>query len=199
MHISFIRSKRIHRSRSGQALIESAIMIPFVLTIIFNAINYGYFFYVAQNMSAAVHSGALYSMMGGSSTYGGAYPAAGTSASDVNGVANLVYQDMQGALPGAAANASVRVCSPSVGTTLTGTVTTTNCSAVLGPSTTFPAVDPDPENPNFLLNRVDVAYTFNPLIPGAPFSAVLLFIPNCSLVSGSVSCTFKAHVSMRAM
>jgi Flp pilus assembly protein TadG len=185
--------------RSGQALIESAIIIPFVLTVIFNAVNYGYFFYVAQNMSAAVRSGALYSMLGGSSTYGGPYASAGTSATDINGVANLVYQDMQGALPGAAANASVRVCSPSVGTTVTGTVTTTTCSAVFGPSVTFPPVDPDPENPNFLLNRVDVAYAFSPLIPGAPFSAVLLFIPNCSLVSGSVSCTFKSHVSMRAM
>jgi Flp pilus assembly protein TadG len=199
MQISIFRSKRIHRSRSGQALIESAIMIPFVLMIIFNAINYGYFFYVAQNMSAAVRSGALYSIMGGATPYGGSPAPVGASASDINGVANLIYQDMQGALPSSGSTASVRLCSTSVGTNGTGAATKTTCSSVIGPSATFPAIDADPESPAFLLNRVDIAYSFSPLIPGAPFGAILLGTPNCTLSGGNVTCAFKAHVSMRVM
>jgi hypothetical protein len=197
MKISIIRSKRIHRSRSGQALIESAIMIPFVLMIIFNAINYGYFFYVAQNMSAAVRSGALYSILGGATPYGLAPPAIGSSASDLNGVANLVYQDMKDVLP-ASANAMVRLCSSANGTTGTGASKKTNCTTI-GSGASFPAVDADPEAPTFLLNRVDVAYSFTPLIPGAPFGAILLGTPNCSLAAGTVTCAFQSHVSMRVM
>ena len=205
MRIRTHRSLRIHRSRSGQALIESAIMIPFVLMIIFNAINYGYFFYVAQNMAAAVRSGGLYSIMGSSTPFMSAYPGAGSSATDITGVANLVYQDMLGALPSASTNASVRVCSPKVGTTTTAGITYSSCTS-FGPSATFSAIDADPEAPgtsataaNFLLNRIDVAYQFSPLIPGAPFGAVLLGTPDCALSGGNITCTFKAHVSMRAM
>jgi Flp pilus assembly protein TadG len=210
MHISIFRSKKFHRSRSGQALIESAIIIPFVLTIIFNAINYGYFFYVAQNMSAAVRSGALYSILGGATPYGGSPAKVGTDATDITGVANLIYQDMQGALPSADTRASLRLCSSSVGTAVTAGITKTTCSQIDGsavtPAASFPAVDADPEAPNtgvatagFLLNRVDVEYQFNPLIPGAPFGAILLGTPNCALSGGSVVCTFKTNVSMRVM
>lgn len=192
-------SRKLYRRSSGQALIESALIIPFVLAIILNAVNFGYFFYVAQNMSAAVRSGALYSILGASTPYGGAYASPGTSASDVNGVANLIYQDMLGALPASGANASVRVCSPSVGTNGAGASKKTTCSSVFGTAVTFPTIDADPEAPNFLLNRVDISYSFSPLIPGTPFGAVLLTSPNCVLSNGSVVCTFQSHVSMRAM
>jgi hypothetical protein len=199
------RSRKLRRSHSGQALIESALIIPFVLAIILNAVNFGYFFYVAQNMSAAVRTGALYSIMGGATPFGGAPPSVGT-ASTVTGIANLVYQDMLGALPSADTNASVRVCSSSVGTAVSGGITRTTCSAVLGPAVTFPAVDADPEAPGtsstaagFLLNRVDVSYSFTPLIPGTPFGAVLLASPVCALSGGNITCTFQSHVSMRVM
>jgi hypothetical protein len=203
MHISIFRSK-FYRSRSGQALIESAIMIPFVLMIIFNAINYGYFFYVAQNMNAATRSGALYSILGGATPSLLALPLPGSNAADITGVANVIYQDMKGALP-ASGNAVVRVCSSTAGspagTTGTGASTITKCTTLdpAGLSPTFPAVIPDPEAPSFLLNRVDISYTFSPLIPGAPFGAILLAGSNCALAGGNVSCTFKSHVMMREM
>ena len=205
MRIRTHRTRQFHRSRSGQALIESAIIIPFVLMVIFNAINYGYFFYVAQNMAAATRSGALYSIMGSSTPYMSAYPGAGSSATDITGVANVVYQDMLGALPSASSNASVRVCSPAVGTTTSASIVYSSCTS-FGPAATFPAINYDPEAigtsasaAGFILNRVDINYTFTPLIPGAPFGAVLLGTPDCSLSGGNVSCVFKAHVSMRAM
>ena len=195
------QSIRIHRCRSGQALIESAIIIPFVLMIIFNAINYGYFFYVAQNMSAATRSGALYSILGGATPGLLTLPSPGASSSDITGVANVVYQDLLGALP-SSGNAVVRVCSLTAGTpTGTGASTITACTTLdpagLGP--TFPAVTPDPEAPTFLLNRIEISYSFSPIIPGAPFGAILLAGSNCSLVSGSVTCTFSSHVMMREM
>src|SRR5512146_791184 len=52
------------RRSSGQALIETALLMPFMLALIFNAVNFGYFFYVALNISSAGRSGVLYAMLG---------------------------------------------------------------------------------------------------------------------------------------
>lgn len=195
-------SRKLHRRSSGQALIESALIIPFVLAIILNAVNFGYFYYVAQNMTAAIHSGALYSILGSATPGAPGLPSPGTS-SDATGIANLIYQDMLGALP-SSATAAVRVCSITANlttpTTGTGANTKTNCSTI-DPSGTavFPSIDADPQAPAFLLNRVDVAYTFSPLIPGTPFGAVLLANPVCSSSGGNITCSFQSHVSMREM
>ena len=192
-------SRKLHRRSSGQALIESALIIPFVLAIILNAVNFGYFYYVAQNMSAAVRTGALYSIIGGATPGAPGLPSPG-AASDITGVANLIYQDMLGALP-SSGNAAVRVCSITAGSgtgiTGTGAATKTQCTTI--GTATFPAIDADPEAPTFLLNRVDVAYSFSPLIPGTPFGAVLLANPVCTTSGAGITCTFQSHVSMREM
>jgi len=57
----------------------------------------------------------------------------------------------------------------------------------------------DPEAPNFMLHRVDVTYTFSPLIPGTPFGLALLPMTACSVSGGNVLCTFHRQVSMRVM
>ena len=197
--VSFMRNRKHRNNRSsGQALIESAILIPFLLGVIFNAINFGYFYYVAQNLTAATRSGALYSILGNATPLGTAPPAPGSETTQTS-VSYLVYQDMLGALPASGTKASVRVCSGVLGTTGTGTSTKAVCSSVYGPAFTFPAIEADPEAPTYILNRIDVAYEFKPLINGTPFGLVLLATPVCSSSSGTISCTFQRHVSMRVM
>ena len=209
--VSFMHNRK-HRGRrrsSGQALIESAILIPFLLMLVFNAINFGYFYYVAMNMSAATRSGALYAILGPdtpvdtSSMFTGSFaPAATTTqckgATDCS-VAYVVYQDMLGSLPSAAANASVQVCSQSFGTSGTGATLKATCTSA-GTATFTGGAPSDPEagTANFILHQVDVKYTFSPLIPGTPFGAILLATPTCTATS-PITCTFHRKVLMRAM
>jgi len=196
-------SKKVsfRKSSSGQALIESAILIPLLLAIVFNAINFGYFYYVALNMSAATRSGALYSILGANTpvntatTFSGPYAPAGTT-STTGSVSYIMYQDMAGALASAATTASIQVCSQSVGQP-TGTPQTAPCTN-FGPATFTGGAASDPEAPDFVLHQVDVKYTFKPLIPGTPFGAILLATPACTS-SGTITCTFHRKVLMRAM
>jgi hypothetical protein len=197
---------RFRNRSSGQALIESALLIPVLLAIIFNGVNFGYFYYVALNMSSAARSGALYSILGSATPLGTPAPEDGrTGSASIWNPSDLVYQDIIGALPSASTKAEVRVCTAALGTTGSGTGTVAQCYPTLGPPLAegmgkpFPAPDADPEAPRYILNRVDIAYQFKPLIPGAPFGVVLLATPVCSLTGGSVQCTFQRHVSMRVM
>src|SRR5439155_23152189 len=96
------------KAESGQALLEMAVVLPFLLILVFNAINFGYFFIVAINITAAPRSAVEYSIMGSSTPAGDldglpkATPANSTSAT----VAALAYQDLQGALATYAASAT---------------------------------------------------------------------------------------------
>ena len=61
----------------------------------------------------------------------------------------------------------------------------------------FPRLHSDPESANgFALNRIDVSYTFNTLIPTAAFNLVVGSFPMCKI---NGSCTFTRHAEMRAM
>ncbi len=51
-------------SSSGQALVETALIVPFLLMLALNTINFAYFFVVAINLAAAPRSGTLYSTLG---------------------------------------------------------------------------------------------------------------------------------------
>jgi hypothetical protein len=195
------KRQRFRNRSSGQALIESALLIPVLLAIIFNGVNFGYFYYVALNMSSAARSGALYSILGSATPLGTPAPEDGrTGSASIWNPSDLVYQDIIGALPSASTKAEVRVCTAAKGTIGSGANTVADCYPPVGPSLVeFPGPDPDPEAPNFILNRVDIAYQFKPLIPGAPFGLVLLATRVCSLPGGSVQCMFQRHVSMRVM
>ena len=52
---------------SGQSLIETALILPLLLLLAFNAINFGYFFFVALNITSAPRSGVQYAILGGAS------------------------------------------------------------------------------------------------------------------------------------
>ena len=176
-------------------------MLPLLLLLLLNAVNFGYFYLVALNLTSATRTGGLYAMMGSSTPAGTALPPA-TGASPLT-ASYLTYQDLTGSL-GAPGNATIQVCSAVLGVTGTGSTQTANCatctsSASCAAAAGNPAPDSDPEAPKFVLNRVDVTYTFIPLIPGTPFGLALLPLSACTSSNGSVTCTFHRQLSMRAM
>ena len=203
------------RRSSGQALIETALLMPFMLALIFNAVNFGWFFYVALNISSGSRSGDLYAMLGSqtpvdpSGIHTGEYapPGAGGTLTGCIGTADctvqaVMYQDMNGSLPFAASSATVKVCSSSVGLTVTGGQTLAQCKVFTsatdaGTVTGTAPVDPEQATTGYKLHEVDVTYTFTPLIPGRVFGAVLLALPVCN--SAGTSCTLHKAVYMRAM
>jgi Flp pilus assembly protein TadG len=177
-------------------------MLPLLLLVLLNAVNFGYFYLVTLNLTSAARSGALYAMLGSSTPAGTALPpAAGTSTLTAS---YLTYQDLTGAV-NAPGSARIQVCSAGLGVIGTGSTQTAKCATCTNSTTCgaagagSPAPDSDPEAPDFVLNRVDVTYTFTPLIPGTPFGLGLLPLSACSLSGGSVSCTFHRQLSMRAM
>lgn len=183
------------RSDGGQNLIEVALVTPFLLLIALNAINFGYYFFVAVNIAAAPRHAVEYAVQGPATPYGGSLPSPGP-ASAATSVSALAYADIQNSLP-AYTSATVQVCSKTVGalnnaglsTQTTKCCATTNSSSVCTTGGgSFPAPSADPESPAFVLQRVDIKYTVTPLIPGTTFGIQLL-----------PSFTFHQQVSMRAM
>ncbi len=197
-----IGKQALRRCTSGQALLETALVLPLLLALIFNAINFGYFFLVALNVSAAPRSGVLYSILGSASPGGPVLPNVKPSiapSSDITTVSYLTYSDMIGALA-TPTGASIQICSKVLGVAsnkancVTCTGFNTACSAAAAGSGAL-APDADPEPTQFVLNRVDVTYSFKPIIPGTPFGIALMPSTICS----GGTCTFHRQVSMRAM
>lgn len=186
---------RLKRELHGQALVETALMIPFLLWLVFNTINFGFFFLVALNISAAPRSGVLYSILGGSTPIGISLPDPGPPGTQTS-VSSLALADLTGAIPDGA-NAPVQVCTARSGTTGSGTALLTACTQYNGSPSYTP--DADPEAPSFVLNRVDITYTFTPLLDQRLFNLILLATPTCTGSGGGVTCTFHRQVSMRAM
>lgn len=181
-------------SHSGQSLIETALLLPLLLLLIFNVINFAYYFLVGIHLASAPREGVQYSAMGFSTPGQLTLPEVGPAGAAAS-VAYLTYQDMA-ALVDTNVGAQVRVCTSAAGTTVDGsgnhvarcvlcTSGSDTCSTGSGPFAT-PAVDP--EGTAFVLHRVDVQYTVAPLIPGTVFGITVL-----------PSYTFHRQVSMRAM
>jgi Flp pilus assembly protein TadG len=156
-------SSRRFSNQGGQSLLETAIAMPLLLGLAFNIINWGYLWFMVLALSAAPRMGAQYATQGG---------AAGTgTAPGATAVRDLVYDNLTHAINGATtSNAAVQVCSGSIGVTPgTGVA---QC-AQFGPAYAFPAPAADPEQPVYVLARVDVEYTVIPIIPGKAFGLVL--------------------------
>ena len=192
------------RGSSGQALIETALILPLLLMIVLNAVNFAYFFLMTLNITAASRSAAIYSVMGSSTPASMAYANGGPSTT-ASTVSYLAIQDLTGAVYSPSTQAGVQVCSSSVGIVNAGTANMQTSCAKYGTIGSFPAAEPDPEksagstSPAFLLNRIDIAYQFSPPIPLSPFNIIVLATPICSSGGGTVTCTFYRHVEMREM
>jgi Flp pilus assembly protein TadG len=122
---------------AGQALVEFALIIPLVLVLAVNAVNFGGFLFAWITVAGAARSGAQYMIM--SSASSGA-PTAATSALVTTLVTNDVFSLLN--------KASLVVA----------TCTNSTAAAACGTSA-------DPEAPSFTLATVDVTYTYKPLIP----------------------------------
>ncbi len=202
--------KRHDFRHSGQSLVETVLMLPLLLLLLLNALNFGYFFLVTLNITAAPRSGVEYTTMGFDTPSAQSLPSAGPN-SGVTGPLTTTYltqQDMTGALYNPT-NASITICTS---TNLDGsksgvngagtssqktncvTCTDTTCGTV---DNSGSGVDADPEAPQFLLSRVDVTYTFSPLIPGQPFNIFLMASPICN--AAGTSCTFHRFAERRTM
>ena len=141
-------------------MVETAVAMPLFLSIAFNVVNFGYFWFLLLTMSSAPRVGAEYA------TQGGITVSPGTTS-----VSNLVYENMTNAVGGAStANTAVRVCSSAKGI---NTATNAALCDSFGPSYSFSAVEVDPEAPAFVLNRVDVEYNVSPIIPGTVFNVIV--------------------------
>jgi TadE-like protein len=182
--------KLLNRDVRGQALIETALVLPLLLVLVFNVVNFGYFLVVAINLAAAPRTGALYSILGSQTTSSPALPAP-------SAVNSLTVGDLTGALYNGV-NTKVQVCTPAPPSGFDISTGLPNCT----PFNTSPtyAVIADPEPSTFVLNQVDVTYSFSPLIDKTFFNAAVLATGfPCSVSGGNVYCTFHRRVYMRAM
>jgi Flp pilus assembly protein TadG len=158
----YYRSPIARKSENGQSIVEAAILVPFLIVVLFNAVNIGYFFTVALHLSTAPRQGAEYSIQGPISQVNAAVPTAAN-------VYSLVNADVTGAVS-TISNPKVQVCSSDLGLSGTGSSQVANCQQY----NSFPATTPhaDPEAPSMVLHRVDIQYQVAPLIPGTLFNIV---------------------------
>ena len=168
------------RDNRGQSLVETVLMLPLVLLLVFNVVNFGYFFLVALNLTGASRTAAQYSVSGFATPAATLLPSSGPP-SVTSSVSYLATQDLSVLN---SANVSIRVCS-SASCSCSGS----SCAVI----SSVPSADPEA---NFVLNRVDIAYTFRPLISGAIFNLPLRASAMCN---SNGTCTFVRHAEMRTM
>jgi len=183
-------------------------MLPLLIMLVLNVVNLGYFFLVIINLTGGARTSVLYSIEGGATPAAGAIPSSGGSSptTNMNSVTYLVFQDFTGSLWNPT-GAVVEVCSQAnlnssqAGVnTNTGGLLRTNCescnsSACGAAGNGNPVPSADPEAPRFVLNRVEIQYQFNTLIPGTIFNIPL----QASAMCNSGTCVFTRHAEMRAM
>jgi hypothetical protein len=171
-------------------LIETVLVLPLLLLILFNAINFGYFFLIGLNVVAAPRSGVEYAVLGAAAPGDFTVP----SKTDITALAR---GDLTGA--GSLASAApVQVCTKWLGTTGSGANLRASCEQSPNGSASFTPAS-DPNAPFFVLHRVDVTYSFKPIIKATPFNLILMASPMCTSSSGVVTCKFHRQVSMRVI
>jgi len=139
------------RDAEGGALVELALVIPFLFLLILNTVNLGACFYACIAVADAARAGAQYTVYNGTAAVGS--PTRPTAAQ----VASMVKGDMAG-LPNQS-SIEVRVC-------------TNNNSSQTCSGTGSGTVPTDPEPSNFVLASVDVTYTYVPVISAFDFPAL---------------------------
>ena len=188
------------RRTQGQSMIETALLLPILLLIAFNAINFGYFFFVALNVAAAPRSGVQYSILGFATPAELKVPDPGP-AGTLTTVSHLTYQDMTGVLTGAATS-RVQVCSVLNG--LDGQFrakccetasSTSACSLNTNVAGNDPEYTPSPPSSRFIRHQVDVYYALTPIIPSFRLQTPAGSIP----LTVMPNLTVHRQVSMRLM
>lgn len=137
----------------GQALIEYILVLPLILLLIVNVVNFGGFFYAWIAVSNAARAGADYAIQSGA--------AVGTlQTASASQLTSLVAQDLS-SLPNAS-SLVLNICQNYNGT----------ISTVKGTCTSVPA---DPEPASYVLTTVDVTYTYIPFIAAFQFPSLSVY------------------------
>jgi Flp pilus assembly protein TadG len=132
----------------GQSLLEFAMILPILVLLIVNVVNFGAFFYAWVTVANAARAGAQYAVMAAATVGAPEPPSAGQVTTVItNDAANLPN----------IGSLRVRVC-----TNTAGTQSCTGTGSIL-------AAPADPEGTSYVLVTVDVTYTFQPLIPSLSF------------------------------
>jgi Flp pilus assembly protein TadG len=141
---------------SGQSLIEFALIVPLLVLLVVNVVNFGSFMYAWIEVSNAARAGAQYMIMSGASL---GHPRAATSAS----ITQLVQDDLASLVNGA--TATVRVCTNNNGVfdLTSGQIDASGNPVPCAAGNTDGFVDP--EAGDYVVATVDVSYTWQPLIP----------------------------------
>jgi Flp pilus assembly protein TadG len=175
----------LRRRDVGSSLIETAIIAPILVLLVCYAINFGYYFSVALNLTAAARSAVEYSIQGFASP-SGEPTSSGTTAPPLPLPASVCALAIGGLgnLAKSSTTTSVKVCSASANRSGTDTVACVR----YGASALSYALDNDPSPNFFQCNRVDVMYTIDPPVPLTFFN--LRWTPPA---------TFHRSVEMRAI
>lgn len=213
-----MKGQKPMRGSRGQSLVETAIMLPLLLLLVLNAVNFAYVFLVMVNLTGASRSAALYSIEGSYSPYALQEAPSGTGtgstlATTPGTVAYAALHDLTGALSNATASTTiVQVCTQLNIDSKTGSGLNTNgssqqvanceqCDTSNGCKTGnmggTPAASADPEQPSFVLNEVDITYQFSALFPGKIFNIALEAMPSALCSAGT--CKFTRSARMRSM
>lgn len=162
--------------RGGQALIEMAFIIPFLLFIIANVVNYGGMFYAAITVANAARH-ASENFVYGSATIRNALP----------GSPDQVWTQLQQEMLTLPNQSSIviRLCYENRGDP------TNPACATRGPGSatfTIPPIDGRPEAFTYQIAWADVGYTYQPYIPlfDVPILGVPLSPPPQAIVRQSV-------------
>ena len=142
--------RRMSASSGGNSLVEFALILPLILLLVVNIVNFGAFMYAWITVSNAARGGAQYMILGGASA---GFP----TQADASQISTMITNDVK-TLPNAA-SVVVRVCTNNNGTWDQISGGTTACSAAHTDGFS------DPEPTSFVLATVDVTYTYQPLIP----------------------------------
>jgi Flp pilus assembly protein TadG len=143
-------------STEGQALIEFALILPLLLLLVVNVMNFGSFFFAWITIANAARSGAQYLSLGGASV---GSPKAATSTQIYNLASADIYTLEN------RTSLAVRVCTKKFGINAV-------CTQTGAGTFTDPPADTRPEAPLFLMGWVDVKYTYRPIIPGFSFPSL---------------------------
>lgn len=148
------------KRRAGQSLVECALVLPLLILLIVNVVNFGAFFYAWISVANAARTGSQHFASGGVSIGGIEPPTAAA-------VQALIVEDLK-SLPNPG---SIQVCvsrSDKVGAI---------CNAGAAPPGAPPAADTPEGNPpvTFIVAAVDVSYTYQPIIPTWSFPGLGIY------------------------
>jgi Flp pilus assembly protein TadG len=129
------------RNTEGQALVEFALMVPFLFLLILITVNFATFLYGWITVANAARAGTQYAILGGASVGGPATPSNSQIQALIAGDTSSLHS-------------SVSVC---INTNTTTAAITGTCSF------TIASIPADPEAPFYTIIAVDVNYPFTPL------------------------------------